>query len=441
MKKQKQKTANKQSQDMDLENILKTETKGRNVGTMQDYDVEVVASDEAIAQTIDARFNEAGARQVRTSYLAPIAPVNKNAKGVTERKALDYSATPAKTSNEIPSIEQMPVKEERPAETAIETEPQAESDVLLEVKHLKKYFPVKKNLFGKTVKNLHAVDDVSFVLKKGKTLGIVGESGCGKTTMGRTILRLYEATDGEVWFNGKEVSKIPASEFDKLRPHMQMIFQDPYASLSPRLTVGEIIGEAALQHGIVSKENYRAYVLDVMKMCGLQPHYYERYPHEFSGGQRQRVGIARSIIMKPDLIIADEPVSALDVSIQAQVINLLNDLRNQLGLTILFIAHDLSVVKYFSDRIGVMYFGKMVELASSDELFKHPLHPYTKSLLSAIPLPDPHYEKQRKRITYNPIAEHDYSQEQPTLREVCPGHFVRCNSEELKRYQEQLKNE
>lgn len=446
MKKQKQKIANKQSQDMDLENILKTETKGRNVGTMQDYDVEVVASDESIAQTIDARFNEAGARQVRTSYLAPIAPVNKNAKGVTERKALDYSATPAKASNEIPSIEQMPVKEERisPAETAIETEPQAESDVLLEVKHLKKYFPVKKNLFGKTVKNLHAVDDVSFVLKKGKTLGIVGESGCGKTTMGRTILRLYEATDGEVWFNGKEVSKIPAREFDKLRPHMQMIFQDPYASLSPRLTVGEIIGEAALQHGIVSKENYRAYVLDVMKMCGLQPHYYERYPHEFSGGQRQRICIARALALKPQLVVCDEPVSALDVSIQAQIINMLKELQKELNLSYLFISHDLSVVKHISDEVGVMYLGSMVEYGTKERIFENTLHPYTKALFSAAPVPNPHAKKNRVILKgdipspVNPPAGCKFhtrcekcmeicKKVTPEYREVEPGHFCACH--------------
>ncbi len=224
----------------------------------------------------------------------------------------------------------------------------------------------------------------------------------------------------------------------RLVTQIQMIFQDPIASLNPRMTVKDIISEGLVIEGVKDKKYIEKQVYDVLELVGLVPEHAGRYPHEFSGGQRQRIGVARSVIMKPELIIADEPVSALDVSIQAQVINLLNDLRNKLGLTILFIAHDLSVVKYFSDRIGVMYYGKMVELATSDELFAHPLHPYTKSLLSAIPLPDPEYEKTRKRFIYNPLAEHDYSVEQPTLREVAPGHFVLCNSEEFKKYKKQL---
>jgi oligopeptide transport system ATP-binding protein len=219
---------------------------------------------------------------------------------------------------------------------------------------------------------------------------------------------------------------------------MQIIFQDPYSSLPPRSTVGDILSEPVLVHGIVPKSEVKDYVLELMDKCGLRDYYYERYPHEFSGGQRQRIGVARAIIMNPELIIADEPVSALDVSIQAQVINLLGDLRHDLGLTILFIAHDLSVVKYFSDRIGVMYFGKMVELATSDELFKNPLHPYTKSLLSAIPLPDPIYEKKRKRIQYNRLAEHDYSVDKPTFREITPGHFVECNDAEYAKYKSMI---
>ena len=220
---------------------------------------------------------------------------------------------------------------------------------------------------------------------------------------------------------------------------IQMIFQDPIASLDPRMTVHEIIAEGLVIRGEKDKKVIDEKVFQVLEMVGLVREHAGRYPHEFSGGQRQRIGVARAVIMNPELIIADEPVSALDVSIQAQVINLLNDLRRKLGLTILFIAHDLSVVKYFSDRIGVMYFGKMVELATSDELFAHPLHPYTKSLLSAIPLPDPHYEKQRKRIKYEPLAEHDYSVDKPSMREVAPGHFVQCNDAEFARYQAELK--
>jgi oligopeptide transport system ATP-binding protein len=222
----------------------------------------------------------------------------------------------------------------------------------------------------------------------------------------------------------------------KLITQIQMIFQDPIASLDPRMTVRDIIAEGMIINGITDQEYINQKVYDILETVGLVREHADRYPHEFSGGQRQRIGIARSVVMEPEMIIADEPVSALDVSIQAQVINLLNDLRESKGLTILFIAHDLSVVKYFSDRIGVMYFGKMVELADSDELFKHPLHPYTKSLLSAIPLPDPIYEKQRVRITYNPLAEHDYSTDQPSFREICPGHFVYCNDAEEAKYKQ-----
>ena len=244
-----------------------------------------------------------------------------------------------------------------------------EQPPLLEVKDLKQYFPVSKNILGKPTKFLKAVDGVSFSLQKGKTLGIVGESGCGKTTMGRTVLRLYDVTGGEIWFKGQEVSKIKNREFNKLRPNMQMIFQDPYASLSPRLTVGEIIGEAVREHGIVPKEEYQDYILKVMKMCGLQPHYFERYPHEFSGGQRQRICIARALALKPDLVICDEPVSALDVSIQAQIINMLRDLQKELNLTYVFISHDLSVVKHISDEVGVMYLGSLVEYGPKDSIF------------------------------------------------------------------------
>ena len=275
------------------------------------------------------------------------------------------------------------------------TDTQANREMLLEVKNLQKYFVVGKSFFGKPTAYLKAVDNVSFSLEKGKTLGIVGESGCGKTTMGRTILRLYDVTGGEVWFKGQEVSKISDKEFDKLRPNMQMIFQDPYASLSPRLTVGEIIGEAALQHGLVDKANYRSYVLEIMKMCGLQPHYFDRYPHEFSGGQRQRICIARALALKPELVVCDEPVSALDVSIQAQIINMLRELQKELGLTYIFISHDLSVVKHISDEVGVMYLGSMVEYGTKERIFNNTLHPYTKALFSAVPVPNPHVKMNR----------------------------------------------
>ena len=412
-----------------------------------------------------------------------------------------------------------------------------ERETLLRVEHLCQYFGGTK-----------AVDDVSFDIKKGEVFGLVGESGCGKTTTGRSIIKLYDITSGNVWFKGvricagirsyqqeirrakEEYSKRSAelnqqvknaqtpAEAEKLREELktlqkttedtvaemkkqialakadqrncdkeyakrraqelraeyepkiaaatgkqraeleahlreelrkakktrlvtqiQMIFQDPIASLDPRMTVREIISEGLIVQGERDKKKINEKVYEMLELVGLVREHASRYPHEFSGGQKQRVGVARAVIMEPELIIADEPVSALDVSIQAQVINLLNDLRERMGLTILFIAHDLSVVKYFSDRIGVMYYGRLVELADSDELFRNPMHPYTKSLLSAIPLPDPIYEKARKRIVYNPLADHDYSKEQPTLREIAPGHFVQCNTEECLRYQAQLK--
>ncbi len=409
-------------------------------------------------------------------------------------------------------------------------------EVLLRVENLCQYFGPTK-----------AVDGVSFDIKKGEVFGLVGESGCGKTTTGRSIIKIYDITSGNIYFENQRIcagtgsyklaienakaeakkavkeldedskknpsnaeannkkkaeiktnldktiaenkAQIKSAVFDhkncdkeyskklvaevnerykkamaeagndgaklaelkkkykdelrvakntRLITKIQMIFQDPIASLNPRMTVREIIAEGLVINGIRDKEFIDEKVYEILEMVGLVREHAGRYPHEFSGGQRQRIGIARSVIMRPDLLIADEPISALDVSIQAQVINLLNDLREKLGLTILFIAHDLSVVKYFSDRIGVMYFGNMVELASSDELFAHPLHPYTRSLLSAIPLPDPDAEKNRVRITYNPIAEHDYTVDKPSMREVVPGHFVYCNDAEEARYREEL---
>lgn len=388
-----------------------------------------------------------------------------------------------------------------------------DDEVLLKVQNLCQYFPMGEG-------ELKAVDDVSFDVKKGEVFGLVGESGCGKTTTGRSIIGLYNVTSGNVYFKGRRVAagvrsyeeqiknlkkqlkkgeidkdtcqkgiaeekqkikdakrdvknsnkiyaeeqidkltreyadrlaadsdgsvakeyknKVKIAKKDKLTTRIQMIFQDPVASLNPRMTVRETIAEGLVIKGIKDKKYLTDKVCQMLDTVGLLPEHAERYPHEFSGGQRQRIGVARAVIMQPDLIIADEPVSALDVSIQAQVINLLNDLRKSLGLTVLFIAHDLSVVKYFSDRIGVMYFGKMVELADSDELFAHPMHPYTKSLLSAIPLPDPEYERRRKRTTYDPLAQHDYDTDKPSFREVKAGHFVYCNDAEFARYQEEL---
>lgn len=334
---------------------------------------------------------------------------------------------------------------------ALENEPvQIPDDVLLQVNNLKKYFPVEKNFFGKPLKFLKAVDGISFTLKKGKTLGIVGESGCGKSTMGRSLLRLYDGVQGEIFFEGQDVAKLKNREFDKLRPNMQMIFQDPYASLSPRLTVGEIIGESARQHHLVDKAGFHDYVLNVMDMCGLQPHYFERYPHEFSGGQRQRICIARALALQPKLVVCDEPVSALDVSIQAQVINMLIELREKLGLTYIFISHDLSVVKHISDDVGVMYLGNIVEYGSKESVFTKTLHPYTKALFSAVPVPNPHVKMNRimlkgdipspvnppKGCKFHTRCEHCMeicSRIAPEYREVDEGHFCAChlyNSEE-----------
>ena len=402
-------------------------------------------------------------------------------------------------------------------------------NILLRVEHLKQYF--KSGPFV-----LKAVDDVSFFIRRGEVFGLVGESGCGKTTTGRTIINLYDPTEGNVYFNGLKISttqkglpvlkaqlrqdygaqisaakkkgdkeetarlkaelrsklneaernalessveKSKCTEYyrerrlkelreeydrdmqglsgeeaaartrkyetekkvaskDNMMTQMQMIFQDPIASINPRMTVREIIAEGLIIRGVKDKEYINRKVNEMLELVGLVPEHADRYPHEFSGGQRQRIGIARAIIMEPSLIIADEPISALDVSIQAQVINLLNDLRERMGLTIMFIAHNLSVVKYFSDRIAVMYFGHIVELATSDELFAHPLHPYTKSLLSAIPYPDPHYEKTRKRIEYVPAKVHDYSVDKPTLREIVPGHFIMCNEVEYQKYLKEI---
>ncbi|MBR6850585.1 MAG: ATP-binding cassette domain-containing protein, partial [Lachnospiraceae bacterium] len=270
-----------------------------------------------------------------------------------------------------------------------------ENEIVVEVKNLKKYFPIKGGFFGGVTSEVKAVDDVSFSIPAGTTMGLVGESGCGKSTTGRTILRLIEKTSGDIFFKGEDVSAMDKNKLRELRTKMQIIFQDPYSSLSPRLPVGEIIGEAVREHKLVEKAEYQDYITKVMKDCGLQPYHKDRYPHEFSGGQRQRICIARALALNPDFVVCDEPVSALDVSIQAQIINLLWKLQEERKLTYLFISHDLSVVEHISDSLGVMYLGSMVETGKTSDIFAEPLHPYTQALFSAIPMPDPDLKKDR----------------------------------------------
>ncbi|WP_141432794.1 ABC transporter ATP-binding protein [Bacillus sp. 03113] len=305
------------------------------------------------------------------------------------------------------------------------------AEKLLEIKNLKQHFHVGRPNMVK------AVDGISFDIYKGETLGLVGESGCGKSTTGRSIIRLYDATDGQVLFNGEDVhGKKSKAELKKFNRKMQMIFQDPYASLNPRMTVADIIAEGIDIHGLAANKTARIQrVYELLETVGLNKEHANRYPHEFSGGQRQRIGIARALAVDPDFIIADEPISALDVSIQAQVVNLMKKLQREKGLTYLFIAHDLSMVKYISDRIGVMYFGKLVELAPADVLYNQPIHPYTQSLLSAIPLPDPDTERSRKRKSYDPKTAHQYDgNEKLEMREINKGHFVYCSEKEFIQY-------
>ncbi len=319
-----------------------------------------------------------------------------------------------------------------------------DKDALLEVRHLRKAFPLAKTITGKVTQELIAVNDVSFKLYPGETIGIVGESGCGKTTLGRTILKLHSSNGGRIIFDGKDITDYTEKEMRSLRTEMQIIFQDPYSSLPPRSTVGDILSEPVLVHGIVPKSEVKDYVLDLMEKCGLRDYYYERYPHEFSGGQRQRICIARALSVKPKLVICDEPVSALDVSIQAQIINLLKSLQKSMGLTYLFISHDLSVVKFISDKIGVMYLGEMMEFGSKKDIFDNPLHPYTKALFSAIPTPDPDVKMERIALTGDipspanppsgcrfhtrcPYATERCRTEAPVYREYEKGHFAACH--------------
>ena len=321
------------------------------------------------------------------------------------------------------------------------------SEALLQVQHLKKHFPIKGGLVRRTVGHVRAVDDVSFTLSRGKVLGIVGESGCGKSTVGRTILKLLEPTEGKVLFEGKDIFSLKKHELQHLRTKMQIVFQDPYSSLNPRLPVYEIVGEAMLQHKIVSsKKEMMERVVDIIGKCGLFPEQAYRYPHQFSGGQRQRICIARALAVNPDFVVCDETVSALDVSIQSQIINLLKDMQDELGITYLFISHDLSVVKFISDDVGVMYLGQLVELSSKQEIFTHPLHPYTEALLSAAPSFDPEARQNKKRIilqgdipspanppsgcrfhTRCPYATELCKQVVPENTEIKPGHFVMCH--------------
>lgn len=335
-------------------------------------------------------------------------------------------------------------KAEKKAQIDADMQKPFDNESLLEVRHLRKCFPIQKNMLGKVEKELVAVDDVSFTLKAGETLGIVGESGCGKTTMGRTILKLHQPSGGQIIFNGEDITSYKNSQMRHLRTDMQIIFQDPYSSLPPRATVGDILSEPVKVHNIVPQDQVKDYVMDLMEKCGLRDYYYERYPHEFSGGQRQRICIARALSVKPKLVVCDEPVSALDVSIQAQIINLLKELQRSMNLTYLFISHDLSVVKFISDKVGVMYLGAMMEFGDKKDIFENPLHPYTKALFSAIPNPNPDVKMNRIVLsgdipspanppkgcrfhTRCPYATEKCKHITPEYKEYEKGHFAACH--------------
>lgn len=322
-------------------------------------------------------------------------------------------------------------------------------DVILSVQNLVKHFPLSKShwvVLRKSAGAVHAVDDVSFDVVRGETLGLVGESGCGKSTTGRTILQLHRPTSGHVYFENKDLAVTKGEELRHMRRRMQMIFQDPYSSLNPRMTVGEIIGEPLIVHGLTTQKESEEQVKELLKRVGLNPSYTNRYPHEFSGGQRQRIGVARALALQPSLIVCDEPISALDVSIQAQVVNLLEDLQKEFGLTYLFIAHDLSMIRHIATRVAVMYLGVIVELAGRNDLYNNPLHPYTQALLSAVPIPDPVAEEKRQRIilqgdvpspvnppsgcrfrTRCPLATKICAEQRPDFREITPGHWAACH--------------
>ncbi|MGB9857603.1 MAG: ABC transporter ATP-binding protein [Dictyoglomaceae bacterium] len=321
-------------------------------------------------------------------------------------------------------------------------------EILLEVRNLKKYFPIKRGVvFSKHVGDVKAVDGISFSIRRGETVGLVGESGCGKSTTARVIIRLIEPTDGEIFFEGKDITKLPQNELRKLRKDLQIIFQDPYSALNPRMTVSEIIGEPLEVHKIVNNNREKEKrVQELLELVGLAPYHANRYPHEFSGGQRQRIGIARALALNPKFIVADEPTSALDVSVRAQIINLMQDLQKEFGLTYLFISHDLSVIRHICDRILVMYLGKLVEIAPNEELYDSPLHPYTQALLSAVPIPDPEVARKRKRVLLlgdvpspvNPPSGCRFhprcpyvmdicSKVEPKLKEISKGHFTACH--------------